>query len=170
MTLAGIAVAQPASAAPHGQPRLFDRLDGDKDGVVTRDDVKSAAEKAFAELDVDRNGVATQAERAAMRERKREAMFARADSNGDGQVSREEFRAAREMMHSAMDEGKRHGGRGFKRMMQGDVAKADFVARPLAMFDRIDTNRDGKVTSDERDAAATKMRERWQSRRAAPAG
>ncbi|MCE7797474.1 EF-hand domain-containing protein [Sphingobium sufflavum] len=37
--------------------------------------------------------------------------------------------------------------------VQGDISKADFVKRPLALFDRIDSNHDGKITAAERDAA-----------------
>ena len=61
-------------------------------------------------------------------------------------------------------------------MMQLDANKdqaitlAEFEAGALERFGRNDTNKDGKVTQDERKAAREAMKQRWQQRRAAPQG
>lgn len=176
----GIAYAQAGSEQRGpGRHMLFDALDSDKDGTITRAEAVAAAEKRFAETDTDRNGVISQAERDAMHEKMREEHFKRMDTDGNGQLSREEFRAAHDRMRSAMgaDEkgegsmGKHrhhHGmgmmGKGMGRM-QGDISKEQFLARPLAMFDRIDANKDGRITAQERDAAHKRMMERWKDRK-----
>lgn len=47
----------------------------------------------------------------------------------------------------------------------GAVTKAEFRARMLQRFDRLDANHDGIVTRDEAKAARDNMRQQWQSRR-----
>jgi len=45
------------------------------------------------------------------------------------------------------------------------VTRAEFVAAALQRFDAADTNKDGKVTPEERRAAHDKMRAEWQARK-----
>lgn len=167
----GIAYAQAGGEQRgHGRHMLFDALDANKDGTITRAEATAAAEKRFAEMDADRNGVISQAERDAMHEKMRDEHFKRMDTDGNGQLSLSEFRAAHDRMRSAMgdgDMGKHRHDRGMGMMgkgmdrMQGDISKEQFLARPLAMFDRMDANKDGRITAEERDAAHKRMMERW---------
>ena len=45
------------------------------------------------------------------------------------------------------------------------VTQAEFVAAALQRFDAMDTNKDGKVTPEERRAAHEKMRAEWKARK-----
>jgi Ca2+-binding EF-hand superfamily protein len=186
-----VALAQPpASPPPARHHGFFDKFDLNKDGVVTRAELTSLLEKRFAELDTDHNGVITQVERKAhrdkMREQKFNEWFAALDTDHNGQLSPEELRAGWERKGGPEQSGPdgppppppagpgsggpgpdmghhghwglhdwRHGpddGPDGKRA-GGDVTKAEFMKRPLELFDRLDTNHDGKVTIAEFDAA-----------------
>lgn len=172
---------QQEGSPPSGQGghMLFDLLDANKDGTVTRAEAMAAAEKHFTEADTDHNGILSQSEQDAMHTRMRatmeDAMFKRMDSDGNGQISLEEFKAAHERMRAAM--GNHEDGSGMRRgheggmgmmgkgrMMQGDVTKAAYLARVQLMFERVDANHDGKITAAERDAARAKMMEMHQHR------
>lgn len=133
----------------------FERLDTNRDGIVTREEVEAtraarraeAQDRRFAMVDADKNGsisraefdgaIATRSERRAERGGKRwkrggrggpEAMLARADTNSDGRLT-----------------------------------LAEALARPMARFETADTNRDGTLTPEERKAAREKMREQRRS-------
>ncbi|WP_225765977.1 EF-hand domain-containing protein [Inquilinus sp. Marseille-Q2685] len=91
--------------------RMFDRIDADHDGVVTRAEVQAAGGRMFDRLDTDHDGVVTAPEAEAARsqaqaraagrlarfaERRaqmptRSERLAGLDRNGDGLVSRDEF-------------------------------------------------------------------------------
>lgn len=177
VAVGGIAYAQapaPAGAPPpHG---LFERLDSNKDGVVTRAEVKAEAERHFDALDVNHDGTITQSDRDALRTSRLDERFANMDTDKNGQISRAEFGAAHEAKAGEFGKGPDgwrmgpgHGGHHHGMEAKGgpdgapglkaDITKADFVARPLAMFDRVDTNHDAKVTAAERDAAKARMRD-----------
>jgi Ca2+-binding EF-hand superfamily protein len=166
--------AQPPAGSPAGGGRhgmFFDMLDANKDGTITREEALAAASKKFDAIDTNHDGVITQAERDAARTRMIDERFKQMDTNGDGQISREEFRAAHEKMREAMKDhegpgrgrGPRGGGMGMGwgggPGMQGDIKKTDVLARVGAMFDRIDTNHDGKITPEERAAAREHMKQ-----------
>jgi Ca2+-binding EF-hand superfamily protein len=166
-----VAYAQTEGSPGHRGHMMFEMLDANKDGTVTRAEATAAAEKHFAEVDTNKDGVISQAERDAMRARMRDKMFDLMDSDKNGQLSREEFRAAHEKMRAAkgergmqgMHRGGHHGGMRGGGMMKADTTKTQAVARAQAMFDRIDANRDGNITAAERDAARQKMKDMRQS-------
>lgn len=70
-----------------------------------------------------------------------EARFARMDANKDGTVTREERRAAREEMRGE------RGGRGGRHGMRGHGGRGGFGG-PMAM-ERLDTDKDGKLSRAE---------------------
>lgn len=176
-----LALAQVLPPPPRGSGHmLFEVMDGNKDGVVTRSEVSSALEQRFAALDTNRDGSISPEERKAardkMRERRTDERFAMIDANHDGQLSRAEFGAAHQRPMPGPDgtppppgplgdrkDGPGHGwhhragGPGGWGKGQDDpeatVTKAEFMARPLALFDRMDSNKDGKITAAERAAA-----------------
>src|SRR3546814_20232459 len=45
------------------------------------------------------------------------------------------------------------------------ITKAEFLARPLALFDKADANHDGKVTAEEMKAARQAFPDGWKDRR-----
>lgn len=177
------AMAQPMSRAAvqaNVQAR-FARSDADRDGYVTQ-----------AEAQASRQDM--RAQRQAHRAERRGEMFARLDANGDNSISRAEFdarggaktgdraerrgaraeRRADRMERRGERRGQRGammgrmGARGFQAMdmdKDGRVSIADATAHALARFDRIDANRDGMISADERQAARAAMRGQRQQRR-----
>jgi len=73
-------------------------------------------------------------------------MFARLDTNHDGFITREEVDA----LHSKMEGAMAHAGDFEKRLADRGV----FIGDRGAMFDRLDANRDGRVSAAEFDSAA----------------
>lgn len=155
---------------------------------VTRADVQSRVRDAFVRIDRDRDGFITQAEgqafrtavrgdRREQREERRQARFARLDANRDGMISRDEFFARRDRadrgdraerrqdrrerraerrelrQERRGNRGIRFGARAFERMdanRDGRVSLAEATSFRLQRFDRIDANRDGRITREER--------------------
>ncbi len=166
--ITGTAIAQNVSDRPHRPDRNAD---------VTRQQVIDRTQERFARFDLDRDGRATAAEFRSVMEQRRaergERAFARLDRNNDGNISRAEWdqsraerRARVEQARSersggmrrnrAMRGGEMRGGRMFGE--DGQVTLAQMQERALARFDRMDANRDGVVTAEER-------REAWRARR-----
>ncbi len=81
---------------PGGQERLA-KLDTDKDGRISRQEAKADPRLAgrFDKMDVNKDGYLDQADRELGRKQHRDAWFAAADSNKDGQLSKAEFDAAK---------------------------------------------------------------------------
>ncbi len=133
-------------AARHAERRaqMFDRLDANKDGSISK-------------AEWDQADAARQAKRAEWKAKRGE----RAGAPGNG--------AERHAMRGHHG-GKRggHGGPGgwMKADANGDkaISQAEFVAGALARFDRMDANKDGKVTVEERQA----MRQAMRDKRGAP--
>lgn len=133
-------------AVRHAEKRaqMFDRLDASKDGSISK-------------AEWDQADAARQAKRAEWKAKRGE----RAGAPGNG--------AERHAMRGHHG-GKRggHGGPGgwMKADANGDkaISQAEFVAGALARFDRMDANKDGKVTAEERQA----MRQAMRDKRGAP--
>ncbi|HYD88882.1 MAG TPA: hypothetical protein VEA80_15515 [Vitreimonas sp.] len=124
---AGIAMAQtePAQAPERGVSRLW-QGDSNNDGVLTRQEFDAARAAHFGVLDQDNNG----------------------------QVSRAEFRELRGERHERRG---RRGHRGGMRHLagadaneDGAVTREEFLARPIAHFERLDANDDGVISANER--------------------
>jgi Ca2+-binding EF-hand superfamily protein len=113
-------------------------------------------------------------------------MFARADANNDGFISRDEARAQRALAFDRMDANKdgfvvtaelprrpggdrRGGGRGdifarFDANNDGRVSRDEFASGNQQAFDRLDANKDGVVTGDEVQTLAARARGEAQQR------
>ncbi len=209
--LAGVALAAIASIPAFAQPSP-DRPARNA-GPLTRASVQAAVQTRFARVDANHDGFVTRAEadarvaqareqrqdrmeqrrerRTERRAERRAGLFDRIDSDNNGAISRSEFEAhasaraerraerrgpdgamqgrrgmrqARMMRHrgpGAMAGG-RFGGAMFERMdsdHDGRVSFAEASARALEMFDRADANRDGTVTMEERRSAMQRFRE-----------
>ena len=140
----------------------------------TRAEAQAKAEEHFTRMDANRDSKIDSADR----EAHHAAMFDKMDTDKNGQLSRAEFTAMHSMHGAAAGgdhaigehRGGRHGmgmgGRGRRGgMMQmadankdGAISRQEFVAGALNRFDRSDTNKDGKVTAEERRASRMAMR------------
>jgi hypothetical protein len=194
LTLGAALIAVPVLAAPGGAAKgdadgngvltraeaqasatqRFAGMDANKDGKLDAADraVRRAAmqEKRFAALDANKDGNISKAEwdqhgadRAAKRAERGDK---RAATGEAGQGRRDGMRG-----HHGKRGGHRMGGGMGGGWMKADsngdkvIGQAEFVAASLARFDRLDANKDGQVTAEERQAARTAMR----AKRVAPA-
>ena len=106
-------------------------------------------EAMFERLDQDGDSVVTSDEVPDEQRELFDRILSRGDQDQDGKLTREEFMAFRQAAQSRQGQGRRgRGGRGFD---------------PEMMFERMDTNGDGKITRDELPAQAPPMLERMDS-------
>jgi hypothetical protein len=183
---AGAALAQSAPQA--GQHRAA-RGDADGDGRISRAEFVDARVARLTAIDANRDGSISAEERQSgidtRRNQRASHRFEMLDKNGDGSISREEFTAQREPRGERMGRGERagrherrgqragfRGGRGHgewgpRAEARSPLTIADVQTRLTTQFDRIDTNRDGFITAEERTAARQSMRAERQERRAA---
>lgn len=182
LSLGAAALAQ--TSAPAGQDGPGARPPLDRASLQTR------LQQQFDAQDTNRDGMLSVDERKAFREQSREKMqtrmFERLDTDKSGQISKEEFAARhggprgdgkRGDGQRGDRAGKHHGHRGGGMMMQRQlfseykdkaIPKAVFVNAGLAGFDKIDTDRDGKISPAEHDAARKMMQDRRAMKRPAP--
>lgn len=145
--------------------------------TVTRTEAQAKAAEMFTKMDANKDGKLDQADREAHRAERKQAMFATLDTDKNGAISRDEFNAERGPRAGGEKGegkgghrmGKRHGGgHGGMGMMMGQMAdtnkdgavsRAEFLAAHEAHFAKVDANKDGKITPDERKAAMAQMRQ-----------
>jgi Ca2+-binding EF-hand superfamily protein len=175
LLLAATATAAGAQVAPYAQA-------GARDGVQTRTEVVERARTMFSRVDANRDGFVTmeegRASRAQMGQRRggnqagRAQQFERLDTNRDNVISRDEFARAQEVRGQRA--GQRAAQRGQRMAMRGRMSGAMLRAADanrdqrislieaetaaLQRFDRVDLNRDGRVTRDERQQARQQRR------------
>lgn len=147
---------------------------------VTRDQAAAMADQRFQRLDADRDGRVTaqemQQQRQVRRGERQGQIFDRLDTNRDGALSRQEF-AARGQMLGAM-RGQQAGRGGMRQNPQraqrrverlfgsdGVLTREEFRARALQRFERMDGNRDGRVTMAERRDSRQRLRQERMERR-----
>jgi Ca2+-binding EF-hand superfamily protein len=151
--------------------QAFDRLDANRDGKLDQADREARQKIRFDRVDTNHDGEVSYAEFAAARagfDQARKTRMAErgARSGRDGARRGEHRMAVNRFGHGFV------GHRGaLARVADADkdgaVSKAEFQARILQRFDRLDANHDGTVTADEAKAARDNMRQQWQSRREA---
>lgn len=105
-----LATAQAADGDGPGHrfgARIFERLDADGDGAVTREEMREGTAMLRGRVDANGDGIITEAEmreamqaRAANRASKR---FARLDTDGDGRIVQSEFEAADQRRFDRVD-------------------------------------------------------------------
>ncbi len=165
------------------QADRFARLDTDRNGEISRSEMEANAEQRRARMAERRERRAERRaerapERAERMAERREARFAMIDVDNNGALSQAELAAARERRAEARAERRAasdaRSGQGMKRgkrggMMHGllrqadangdrAISRAEFDAAVAAHFTRLDTNRDGTVTAEERRASRQAMR------------
>jgi hypothetical protein len=124
------------------------------DAVLTRADTLAGADARFAQIDTDRDGRISAAERDAIPAVRRGASAAAAANDAPPPPAAAEGRGGR---------GGMGGARGIERAdtdRDGFVTRAEFAAQAAAMFDRQDLNKDGKVDAAERATLREQRRER----------
>lgn len=110
----GVLVMSPAySAGGRDGSRLFDRMDSNGDGTITAAESQSQREAMFEKMDANDDGMISAEERDKMksrverfRERRDQSAKERAlnaDTNGDGNVSRDEFMNAPQPLMTEAD-------------------------------------------------------------------
>ena len=173
-----------AKAEPAGQARPAQvRADADGDQRLSQAEFVGARVSRLTAADADRDGTVTPDERRAGHQARRAervgARFDRLDADNDGSISRTEFDSAREA-RAERREGRperghrghgRRGGGEHRMAARGPVVIAEAQAKAAETFARLDADRDGYLTVEERRAGREAMREqrrtRWQERRAA---
>lgn len=154
------ALAQTASPAatrsvapPPGGPMRAGglmRADANRDGVVTREEAIADADRRFAEIDSDRDGTISRDERRAARAARRGPPPVGTDGAAPPPPDANDAPPPRP--------GARRVDRP-RRMMQPQT-REEARARALRMFDRADTNGDGRVDRQEIEAMRLLMRAR----------
>lgn len=147
------------SAAPQAAVRatiaghLFERMDENKDGQVTRQEAQGAAKRLFERLDGNKDGELTRAESEAgakaMREQELNARFKQLDANGDGQLTAAEAQLPQPVFERL--DGNKDKALTLAEMQAGLDKRAEHRD---PQFEQSDTNHDGKVTRDEADKSA----------------
>jgi hypothetical protein len=165
-TLGGVSVA----SAHHGGPGHFDKLDQNKDGVVTAQEFEAHALARFDEGDANKDGKLTPEERKAQHERRMREHFADRDENGDGVLDREELDRMPEEVFKRLDtdnsgtltpEELRAGFANFKAKHKGKhpgpgpdfesrvISRDEVAKKAREHMQKLDANGDGKLTKDE---------------------
>ena len=157
----------------------FARLDTNRDGYLTAEEMAARRDDRMVRREVRKGGPGGPA---AMRDPN--ASFDRLDANRDGAISRDEFAKGRELriekrvmvdnngvvtrQPGAMPMRMRRMGGGMMRgpMLKmadangdGRVSLAEATTGAMQHFDQVDTNRDGRITPDERRAGRIMMKQ-----------
>lgn len=120
-----LAAAAAANAQPVRGAAMFERMDANHDGKITKEESLAA----------------------------RERMFKRLDKNGDGSVDEAEIQTARQAIKDRAATAEARLSNQWRRMDKdgdGKVSAAEFQSRAV-MFDLADRNSDGTITEDEID-------------------
>lgn len=133
-TSLGLAAFAGAALAERGHG-LFERADGNADGLVSKDEFAAGHNTMFSKLDANGDGTVDQAEI----DKAREAWHQRMNKPADGKIQ-------------ADAQGEKHRGGFMKRLdtdNDGKITAAEFAAAGDRMFARLDDNGDGKIAKDE---------------------
>jgi len=163
-----------SGGAQHGKrhAQMLERFDADKDGKLSDAERQTARAALRAEF----------GDRREARTEMRAKLLERFDADKDGKLGPAERKAARDARRAMRGEsgqglGRRHGpGYGFRVDANGDklVSLAESRAAALAMFDRFDADKDGRIDAAEREAVRAKMKamrvQRGGAQAPAPAG
>ena len=106
-------------------PPMFGMFDENKDGKLSRDEVQKGVDRMFTEI----------------------------DTNKDGTISQDEMRAHHKSMHDKMHSKMQERWKAADKDGDGALSRAEVDAAKMPMlsrdFDRLDANKDGKLTADE---------------------
>lgn len=135
-----------------GNGRMFQRLDADRDGKVTRAEIDAVLKQRFADLDLNNDGRITDADLPPM-------MRGRGILSGDQTTGHAPF-FGRGMRAGQRERGMGMAGmelRGSDTNKDGAVTFEEFAARRLGRFAHMDRNKDGIVDQADTDAVRKEM-------------
>jgi hypothetical protein len=168
--IAGAALVAASGAIAQPVERTLPDTDGN--GVLTRAEADAYAARQFARVDANGDGRITPEDRAAGRERRREAMFSRMDADNNGSITRAEWDSAGAAMDQRREArrsegGDRRGAAGRPTVAEGQVrgrsGRRGQMSRTLLA--NADANRDGAIDRTEFLAAATTRFDRLDANR-----
>ena len=156
----GAPARAPRTAAPAAAPATAPAAAAPK--PVTRAELLASTKTRFGEMDTNHDGVLDSAEVAAAQQREIDqataaeqqraaAEFAALDTNHDGQLSKAEFMGAIPAVKANQTPQQIVGA--FDGNKDGKISLEEYQARPLASFNRVDTNHDGTISPQELEAA-----------------
>lgn len=134
------------------------RADTNKDGRISRAEalaMQANAGERFDRMDFNKDGYVDRADMQARIAQKRAAFFAGADDNKDGRLSRDEFVVEMGARSAERREqwAKRAAANGKQAPARTAPTVEQQIQRATAMFDRLDTDKNGFLTRAEFDAA-----------------
>jgi Ca2+-binding EF-hand superfamily protein len=147
--------APAASGSPHRGPgahgrgdpdKFFQMLDKDGDGKVLLTDIPEPMRDHLAKADTNQDGALTRDELKAAHEAQMAEWKKKLDTNGDGTVSKEERAAGRAQFEAEMKKKLDTNGDGTVSEEEKAAARAKFEQGFVSHFDK---NKDGALTSDE---------------------
>ncbi|MEJ1158030.1 EF-hand domain-containing protein [Prosthecomicrobium sp. N25] len=124
--IAALGIGAAFAATSHKTPeekadRIMKRLDANKDGAVSRDEIAAKAMERFAKGDLNKDGRITKDEIDATmpkaKPEKRAKLFRRYDANGDGAITQAEVEAKIQKRMAKMDSDK-----------DGKITRAEYIA------------------------------------------
>lgn len=169
LSVASLAIAGTAYAQTTPAPADAGHREHHPAAPLTRADAQARADKLFDRLDVNHDGKIDAADRQLRQDQRRDARFARLDTDGNGAISKAEFAAAGEKMRERFAEhAKAQDGQGGDKFGGQRVAWGGHHGHGLGMHGhglamggkKADTNHDGAITKAEFDTAALAMFDR----------
>ncbi len=153
-----------------GHGGWMQRADADKDGRISRAEANAMQARAgehFERMDFNKDGYVDRSDMQARMAQRRAAFFVGADANKDGRLSRDEF--VREQGARNADRREQWANRASAEVSQAPARPAPTleqqIQRATAMFDRMDTDRNGTLARAEFDAAkAGRHGKGWRAR------
>lgn len=151
-------VATSAQVREGGEARMqerFGQIDVNSDGQITVEELQAQATARFTAADADGNGALTAEEiRASMKERHKEHMLNRLDTNGDGTLSDEELSKADGKYKGKEGKMEKRAAKHFERMdadKSGDISLEEMQSRrdPAKMVTKLDTDKSGGLSIEE---------------------
>ena len=141
-----------------GHGGWMQRADTDKDGRISRAEAQAMQAKAgdrFEKMDVNKDGYVDRSDMQARVAQKRDAFFVGADSNRDGRLSRDEFVVEQGARNAERREqwARRAAANGKPAQARPAPTLEQQIQRATALFDRMDSDRNGTLTRAEFAAA-----------------
>ncbi|GGD85384.1 hypothetical protein GCM10011515_01320 [Tsuneonella deserti] len=147
----------------------FAKMDLNSDGKIDAGDREARRAKMFDRLDTDKNGSLSRDEFNAAHRGRRGGM----NHQGMNHEGMNHGQPAGDGAHRMGGKRGMRGHMGMMTRMadannDGAITQAEFTAAVLKHFDSVDTDHSGTVTAAERQAAHAAMKAQWQSKRPAP--